>query len=241
MLSDSYQIQHAKPRAVPAAVLDRVRQLESSSRYHGVVPTGWEDADRALPGGGLGRGAVHEWASDRAPPLTVLIHLAARAAGKTGWMCWVGRSVWPYGHSLARAGLLERSLLVDVADPGELVWAMDCALRCTGMVVVGDATGLDMACSRRLQLAAESGGSVAFVARPGREALSLSAAATRWVVSRPPAAGGGVMAWMLRLARCKGASDVIDREFTVERTSDARLVAVPAALAGRSRASAAGA
>lgn len=55
----------------------------------GVVRTGWDVMDAVLPGGGLARGALHEWlaaAPDEGtlrgawrPPLAILIHLVRRA------------------------------------------------------------------------------------------------------------------------------------------------------------------
>src|SRR5689334_8682766 len=44
-----------------AALRDRLRRLEQpSAMRHGVLPFGIAAIDRALPGGGLARGAVHE-------------------------------------------------------------------------------------------------------------------------------------------------------------------------------------
>ena len=44
-----------------AALRDRVRQIERPAMAaHGVLPFGIAAIDRALPGGGLARGALHE-------------------------------------------------------------------------------------------------------------------------------------------------------------------------------------
>lgn len=159
------------------------------------------------------------------PPLCLMIHLAWQAllAGANGnsdayrhrRVAWVGRKCWPYGRSLIRPNLgkdgrrlLEQSLFIDTdsANPnstrrGEgVTWVVDLALRNPAVTaVIADGSGLDMAATRRLQLAAESGitnqqhgqgGAIALLARPPDERHVLSAAATRWWVqpqANPPA------------------------------------------------------
>lgn len=86
---------------------------------------------------------------------------------------------------------------------------MDLALRSPAVAaVIADASGLDMASSRRLQLAAEAGlerggGGLALLVRPPDEARELSAAATRWRVACVPATGRSAR-WSLELLRRKG-------------------------------------
>lgn len=104
--------------------------------------------------------------------------------------------------------LLARSLLVDPSRPASRLWAIETALRCPSVgAVVADGSGLDMAATRRLQLAAEGGRSIGLIARPAREAGALSAAATRWRVGRPqPREDAAGPRWVLELSRCKGRS-----------------------------------
>lgn len=203
------------------------------------VATGFEEVDRALARGGLLRGAVHEWLGpdeDRRewrPAFSILMHLAGRCAGKRR-VVWVGERAWPYGHALSRAGLLERSLLVDARTAGERVWAAEVALRSQGVAcVVADASGLDRVAVRRLQLSAEAGDAVGLLARPGSEAGEISSAATRWVVER--AAGGGVrQRWTVHLLRCKGVQPTLGpRAWTLERDHATGAFCVPPALADR--------
>ena len=47
------------PAAGISALRERIRQIEQPAR-HGVLPFGVAAIDRALPGGGLALGAVHE-------------------------------------------------------------------------------------------------------------------------------------------------------------------------------------
>lgn len=172
----------------------------------------------------LQAGAVHEWLggeSERGwcPPLSILIDLARRAAtpsearGGTGLIVWIGRACHPHARSLiTRHGgqhdraLLQRSIYVETPDTASRLWAIDTALRSAAVsAVVADGRGLDMAATRRLQLASESSGCVALLARPLSELKSLSAAATRWVV-RPDTPTGVTPRprWSVELVRSKG-------------------------------------
>ncbi|MEL6328790.1 MAG: hypothetical protein AAFR38_03945 [Planctomycetota bacterium] len=198
---------------------------------------GIRSIDHVLPGGGLALGAVHEFVQGRNAfgetrsgpwwaPLTLLTHLANTMASvpdekepETGRLViWVGRRVWPCPIALEdRAELLGRSLLLDPADDADRLWAIDHAARSRAVrAVIADGTGLDMAGSRRLQLAAEAGGSLVLLARGPRERRAPSTAMTRWLIE--PAAPEGMAAlmseerggtpaaprWRLELLRARG-------------------------------------
>ncbi len=108
----------------------------------------------------------------------------------------------PCAEPAAERALFARSLLVDPRDTAGRLWAVDAALRCpTVTAVVADATGFDMAATRRLALAANAGEALALLARPPRERAALTAAATRWSVTR----SGATLAprWRLDLTRAK--------------------------------------
>jgi protein ImuA len=78
------------------------------------------------------------------------------------------------------------------------------ALRCRGLAaVLGEVSGLSLAASRRLQLAARKSGVTALLLRHHAEA-PLTAAVTRW---RAIAAGSDVQLtprWQIDLVRCRG-------------------------------------
>jgi hypothetical protein len=163
--------------------------------------------------------------------VSILAALALRAAGADGaapLLVWIGRRVWPWPVVLGRA--VEHSLFVDPPDTGARLWAIDQCLRggvagggagsggLVGVVVVADASGLDMAGSRRLQLAAESGrGAIGLLARPPRERGVISAAESRWWVA-PQAMEDSTRQprWRLELLRCKGMPMAQSRAWIVE-------------------------
>ncbi len=172
----------------------------------------------------LRAGAVHEWLGGEgsrawSPPLCILIDLARRAATPSathegaGLIAWIGRPCQPHvlaliGRDSGRLddGLLRRSIFVDAPDAASRLWAIDAALRSPSVAaVVADGRSLDMAATRRLQLAAESSGCVALLARPLSELKVLSAACTRWVV-RPDEIDTGTRhpGWNVELVRSKG-------------------------------------
>lgn len=109
---------------------------------------------------------------------------------------------------------LEHTMYVAPRDPAARLWAVDAALRCASIaVVVFDGSGMEMAATRRLQLAAQVRGGVALALRPAEEARALSAATTRWLVgpSRVDAEETVRPRWSVELRRTKGVQ-VLERE-----------------------------
>lgn len=192
----------------------------------GCCPSGWASVDGQLPGGGLAWGATHEWFSALTAdstsrhwlaPLSLLTHLAAQAlrlrdAGLHGHptgrslLVFVGRGCWPSLWLLRQTlgpQACSRVLLVDAPAGPPRLWAIDQALRSSAVAaVVADASALDMASSRRLQLAAETGRSLGLLTRPWWERRAISAAATRWMVRPWP---GDSPTLSLELLRCKSS------------------------------------
>ena len=138
------------------------------------VPTGFRALDARLPGGG--------W------PLATLIELLLPAAGvgeirlllpalkslamvedaAPRWVAWLAPPHLPYAPALADAGLdPARMLVVRPRAGSDRLWAMEQALRSGACVAVlcwaGTADGTAL---RRLKLAAEEGGTPAFLLRP---------------------------------------------------------------------------
>ncbi len=187
---------------------------------------------------------LHEWfgLADTPrwiPPLGILLYLVSRSltgeGGKgRGGVAWIGRHCWPFLHGLPPADrhvLLARSIFIDPPDAMSRLWAIDLAARCPATaVVVTDGSGLNLAATRRLQLAAESGSARVLSARPPREMNHLSAATTRWLV-RSALSADKTPRWNVQLLRCKGMQP--DGQWTVEWKSAQGGVVVHAVLADR--------
>lgn len=211
----------------------RIREIECPSDGEAdVLATGLGEIDRAV-GGGLARGAIHEWlglVGDNLwkPPVQILAHLASQAGlsvQERSPVVWVGRRIWPSGYTLVGMGLLGRSLLIDGEGVDERLWAGEQALR-SGAIAVVDASGVDCAGTRRLQLASERGGSIGLLTRPACERGELSVAATRWLVERSPSVSE-FPRWTVRLLRRKGAG-LGERSWTLELCHATGLECVPA-------------
>ncbi len=219
------------------ALARHIRELEAPDAHapRRLVPTGFADA--SLP-----CGVVHEWfGSDDCPPLIILAHLARQSLidrpGPGHHVAFIGRHAWPYPHTLIHAGdrrLVHQSIWLDPRTDDERLWAIDQAMSCPAIAaVVADGSGLPMAATRRLQLAARNSGALVMLARPQRDRGVISAAALRWVVT-PTLSPGTHPRWIIELARAKGQSlTATGTRWIVEKTREEGLVHLPAALCDR--------
>ena len=176
----------------PALVADlrqRLARLERSSRPADERPvsTGAPPLDRLLPGGGLHRGSLVEYLSPGAGSGTGTLALAAarEAANDGRALVVVDRSRTFYPPAAAAWGIdLARTLVVQPANDASELWALDQALRCPGIGAVYTTCGaLDVRDFRRLQLAAESGGTLGVLVRPACFRGQPSWADVQWQVS----------------------------------------------------------
>jgi protein ImuA len=183
--------------------------------------------DAAL-GGGLALGALHEvagGAEDAAADgfATALLGRLVAARGRPVLWCPAGDDL--YAPGLAGLGLDPgRVILVRAGRPADRLWAMEEGLRSPALAgVLGELPELGLTDGRRLQLAAESGGTLGLVLRRGRRRGAAgerpSAAASRWRIAAAPTpsaglegrwpAGGparlvGPPRWRIELTRCRG-------------------------------------
>lgn len=208
---------------------ETVRRLEGRPGRADTVPRlsldGGGPIDRHLPEAGLALGCLHEFVlpdgrDGAGLGLTawLLGRLVARAGGKP--VLWVDdpRSGPLLPQGLGWLGLAaDRLVQVRAGPPVDRLWAMEEAARSPALAgVVGAVDRLDLTATRRLQLAAETGGGLCLLLRPAR-GLTTSTAVTRWqptaAPSQPvplPGDGGvepglGVPVWDLALMRARGA------------------------------------
>jgi protein ImuA len=191
------------PHDLLLTLRERVRRIEQpTAATHGVLPFGVAVINRALPGGGLMRGALHEILGaggdeeDGALAAAFAAGIVARLALETGGIVlWCLARPDLYGPGLAVHGLdPARLVMVRAVRDAELLWAMEEGLRSSGIAaVVGEVGNLPDVASRRLQLAAERSGITVFVLRrwcngeqAARKRNLPSAAVTRWRIAALP-------------------------------------------------------
>lgn len=232
-------------RTALAALRAEIGRLEGRNRHAAAaLPFGLEALDSHLPGGGLARAALHEvagageGAEHGAAAALFAAGIAARCEGPVLW-CLARPDL--FAPALAQAGLdPDRVVYVSAGDDAGVLGCLEEGLRHGGLgAAVGELGRLSMVASRRLQLAAEAGGTLGLVVRRPRRAADPfaqpSAAATRWRIAALPAAplpvpGVGRPRWRLDLVRCRGAAAAV---FDVEACDGAGRLAVPAHLGDR--------
>lgn len=225
---------------------DQLRDIAGDGlRRRPVLPFGIPALDERLANEGLRLDALHEIAAatpsmgDDASATLFIAGIAARAWGS---VLWVVRRRDLFAPGLYQAGLdPERVLYAEAADDAEVLALMEEGLRHRGLgAVIGETRKAAMASTRRLQLAAEGGRTIALLqkrhAREGAEPLAVpSAAVTRWRVASAPSTplsvpGIGRARWQLSLVRQRGGESF---DTLVEACDDTGRLALPAGLVDR--------
>ncbi|MDG1050028.1 MAG: hypothetical protein P8M11_13915 [Planctomycetota bacterium] len=226
------------PPLLLLAHLARQAVLDATSRSAPAAVTWIGRRVWPYPGAIEQEGRVAEAQQDRRSPLPtgeLKVQLEPEAGG-----CESSTSErLPPEHSK----LLERSIFIAPKDASLRLWSIDTALRCPGITaVIADGSGLGMAGTRRLQLAAASSEALVLLARPPGEDREVSAATTRWRVTRreaePACAGNapevapggrhhsdpcrdpdprGGPGWTATLLRAKGAQKLRQRQADTPR------------------------
>jgi protein ImuA len=163
-------------------------------------------------------------AGDDAAATLFLAALAARFSrtpGNADQLLWAVARRDLFAPGLASAGLTpDRLLWAQCRDDAELLAVMEEGVRHGSLAaVIGEVKRADMAATRRLQLAAEEGGTPAFLLRRWRRRdadplAAPSAACTRWRIGCAPSsllpfgidpgAGLGRPRWRVALVRQRG-------------------------------------
>ncbi|WP_291296147.1 ImuA family protein [Elioraea sp.] len=206
---------HPDRASLLAALRGAIAQHDAP-RPTGTVPVA-EGIDGTLPGGGLARGAIHEILTAKSGCSTAFCgYILSRAGGLACWIMPPRAADIPWPAGLLAQGLDPACLvLVEVAGQDAL-WAAEQALRSTALAAVAAVLPpLDLAAARRLQLAAEAGGTLGLILRPDDrhgegDQQAPTAARTRWRITSLPGQGGsahrlGTARWRVALLHARGA------------------------------------
>ncbi|EIM18023.1 translesion DNA synthesis-associated protein ImuA [Pseudomonas chlororaphis] len=162
-------------------------------------PTGHAMLDAALPSGGWPEAALTEIliAAQGVGELQLLWPTLARLSAAGERIVLVAPPHVPYPQAWQNAGVDLRQLAVIQAGERDALWAAEQCLRSgsCGAVLCWPQQAGDRAL-RRLQVAAETGQTLAFAYRPLKEAINPSPAALRLAVEARPA--------QLRILKCRG-------------------------------------
>lgn len=209
------------------------------------LPFGVGAIDGRLANTGLRLDALHEVAGASASPgddASATLFMAGIAARAWGPVLWIVRRRDLFAPGLYQAGLApERLIHVEARDDAELLQLMEEGLRHRGLgAVIGEAKRVAMPATRRLQLAAEGGRTIALLlkqhARGGDDPFGVpSAAVTRWRIASAPSSplpceGIGRARWHLDLVRQRGGAPFT---LTVEACDETGRLALPARMADR--------
>ena len=233
MPSDPGVRAHWRRRPDPAlleGLRARIRKLDgvapATDSRPGALPLGTAAIDAALPWGGLPRASLHEVIGDgafadggNAAAAGFSAALLGRFAAATGApVLWCRRGPGLYGPGLARFGLGPEHLVVArTGSDAAVLWAMEAGLASGALAaVLGEAESVSTTARRRLQLAAEKGGTAAFLLRSAHGAPASGVAVTRWRIGSAPGSfpltpdgrdsrGVGEARWRVELSRCRGA------------------------------------
>jgi protein ImuA len=150
---------------------------------HAAAPSGFAELDANLPGGGWPVGAICELLLETMGigELGLLVPALARLVQAGRYIAWIAPPYLPYAPALAQAGLaLKQVLVVQTRSLQESLWATEQTLRCPAFgAVLSWPSGIADKNVRRLQLAAEAGGSLGVLYRPAEAAREHSPAALR--------------------------------------------------------------
>ena len=226
---------------------EKIRRIESvTRRASGVLPFGVADVDRRLPGGGLARGALHEVAgggNGTVHGAAAALFAAGVAARSGGPVLWCIAKSDLFAPAMAQAGLPpDRLVYVEAGDEEGVLACFEEGLRHNGLsAVIAEVTRFSLTNSRRLQLAAETGGTIGIALRRWRRQADAvdfgqaTASATRWRVTALPqvsssSAGLARARWQVELIRCRGGASA---GFILEACDEQGCLNLPAELAHR--------
>ena len=186
----------------------RVWRGKAAAISRAVVPTGFHELDRYLPGGGWPVGVITEiFVDDYGVGELALLMPALKALTTTDpakprkWIAWIAPPFVPYAPALQQHGIdIERLLMIHpTAGHKSRLWAIEQVVRSGSSAgVLAWVPAADEVILRRLQLAAEDQGCWTLLFRPASARRQRSPAALRIYLTRAEAVG------RVEIIKCRG-------------------------------------
>jgi len=172
----------------------RIWRGNAATVARAVIPTGFRELDRALPGGGWPLGAITEiFVADYGIGELELLMPALAALTKEDpaqpkkWVAWIAPPFVPYAPALQQHGVnVDRLLMIHPTSGGKSrLWAIEQAVRSgSSAAVFAWVAAVNDVMLRRLQLAAGDQGCWLVLFRPANARFERSPAALRIVLSK---------------------------------------------------------
>ena len=170
----------------------QIKSLENGTQSWGnrFLSTGIKELDQLLPGSGLRCGTLVEWyETDKGSgALTMALQIARSVCGTEGTLVMIDPDQELYPLAMSLLGIdLARTIFIHPETPLQTLWALEQSLRCPGVTVtICLLSDLNSQTFRRLQLAAEKGGTLAMILRSDRFEKSPSWSETRLCITPVP-------------------------------------------------------
>ena len=103
---------------------------------------------------------------------------------KGGAVVWISTSHTIFPPALVSFGINPAQIIfIRLRNRNQILWTIEEALKCEGLTaVVGEPSFIDLAISRRLQLATEQSGVTGFLLRTKQQTLNTTACTCRWQI-----------------------------------------------------------
>ena len=174
--------------------------------------------EAAFPNGIFPTGTVHEFlnaAPEQAAATGGFIAgLLASLMSNGGACLWISAARTLFPPALKAFGVEpDQVIFVDLQREKDILWAMEEALKCSGLVaVIAETRDISFTQSRRLQLAVEQSKVTGFIIRANGPKLSTTACVARWQISPLPSAvadglpGLGFARWKVELLKVRNGN-----------------------------------
>jgi len=194
----------------------RLEGFNPPKNHHNRIGIG--PVEKAFPNGIFPSGAIHEFVSTAAEQDAAscgfICSLLAKLLKKDGICVWISMNSLLFPPALSSFGLTaDRIVFVQVQRHQDVLWAMEEALKCKGlMAVVAEGRELDFAQSRRLQLAVEKSKVTGFILRNTPRKMGATACVARWRITPIPSEleegmpGLGFPRWEVELLKVRNGS-----------------------------------
>jgi len=179
------------------------------------VDVGLGAINNAFPNGTFAIGAVHEFCcarrEDAAATGGFMAGILASLMSSGGVCLWISSSRTVFPIALDYFGIEpDKIIFIDLQKDGDVLWAMEEALKCGGLAaVVGEMQGMNFTASRRLQLSVEQSRVTGFILYKNQGNLNRTACVTRWKINSLPSVieddmpGVGFPRWNVELTKVR--------------------------------------